>query len=188
MDTKSFIDKDKLSKSADIDPELTFKPMTGQILHDLDSLNSNEGILNALQALEIAYNEMKEHLTAQNELVDSGLPPSTLVANVKDTISQIQEVVQISRATPRKRKRRKSTRTETHEDKSEDEPGKSIRDKRVSIKAKALKVEKRKRKDSAGSDDLRKKKNVTFAKKVDYLRDPKHFRKITTVQQIFLQK
>lgn len=152
-------------------------------MHDLEGLESNEGILNALQALEIAYNEMKEQLATGNESMDTGLPSTNLVAEVNESITQIQEMMQRNRAL-RKRRRRKSVRVENADDRSDDDGGKTIKDKRVSIKARALKV---KKKQSMHDDDEKGKTNKTKldAKKTESIKDPKHFRKITTVQQIF---
>lgn len=109
-------------------------------------MSTTFGILNALEALEIAYNEMKEQLVAGNQNADTGLPATALVTQVRESLDDIQEIMQRNESI-RKRKRQKKHSFKQTEDLVSDEEIKSqtIKDKRKAIKSKAIKVVKKKK-------------------------------------------
>lgn len=195
LDGQSKSDKDK---SEGLDSQLQFKPISSSILHEVENLQTNHGIMSALEALEIAYNEMKESLDVSGEQnedrFDRNLPASALVKDINEAIGEIQDLFTHSRPTRTKKKKVRKV-TETKES-DEEQGGKgsarqSIKDKRKSIKDRAFKEIKKKRgsvtdkhleqpscssKESAESPVKQKVKPVV---------DQIHFKKITEVQKIF---
>lgn len=177
-------------KSHAMDRDLNFKPISGSLLHELENIQTNQSIMTALQALEIAYNEMKEHLDepSHGEKTVRTLPVSDAVKEVTETIEEIQEIFRHQGRTKRRR-RKPSTRVIEETDISEDESLQTIKDKRKSIKDKALKVQKKPQsmigneQPSSSKESIGSPSPVKIKSKPQI--DPKHFKKISEVQKIF---
>lgn len=160
--------------------------------------------MTALEALEIAYNEMKESLDQSNDLeednddvIERTLPPSALVKDINDAIVDIQDLFTHSRPNrTKKKKARKVTETSRSEfDEEHDEKGRrkqSIKDKRKSIKDRAFKEIKKKRGSVTDRKNLEQPScssqetiETPVKQKVKPIVDQIHFKKITEVQKIF---
>uniref|UniRef100_A0A336KTH1 CSON014832 protein n=1 Tax=Culicoides sonorensis TaxID=179676 RepID=A0A336KTH1_CULSO len=194
--------KSDTSKTSALDSQLQFKPISGLILHELESLQTNHGIFSALEALEIAYNEMKEHLEQPNDLDESvemqerTLPASTLVKDVSESMKEIQDLLTQSKTSRVKKRKRRATESNKHEEDEDELDEKSdnrqsIKDKRKSIRDRAFKDIKKKRgsvtdkkveQPSSSSQEINESPVKIRSKPIV---DQKHFKKITEVQKIF---
>lgn len=187
-------------KAEGSEPQLQFKPISGLILHELDNLQTNHGIMSALEALEIAYNEMKEGLDQTNASLEPGevmtertLVPSTFVKDINECLVEMQDL--FTHLKP-KRVKRRSTRKkvdvakvrESDEEFLEDTGEGSIKDKRKLIKDRAFKEIKKKK--GSVTDSQREQPSCSsqespLKQKQRPFVDQKHFKKITEVQKIF---
>lgn len=159
--------------------------------------------MSALEALEIAYNEMKESLDqSNNSLSDEDecertLAPSTLVKDINEAIIDIHDL--FTHFKPNRSKRRSTRRKVTERSMRESDEelqsvfGEgSIKEKRKSIKDRAFKEIKKKRgsvTDKQGEQPSCSTQESTEVPAVKQrprpIVDQKHFKKITEVQQIF---
>ncbi|XP_063708123.1 snRNA-activating protein complex subunit 1 [Culicoides brevitarsis] len=190
LDGQSKSENDKTESG--IETQLQYKPISASILHEVEGLQTNHGIMSALEALEIAYNEMKENLD-QPEEGECTLAPSTLVKDINEALQEMQDLFTHSRPQRAKRKRTRRTTETSRKDSDEEverEKGerKSIKDKRKSIKDRAFKEIKKERgsvtdseKPSCSSQEESPVKSTKSKTIVDQI----HFKKITEVQKIF---
>lgn len=185
-DTKYLTEKDKHRKQQppEINPDLSFKPIGNSIKQEVDGIQSNLGILNALEALEIAYNEMKEQLVAGHQnAADTGLPATALVTEIRESLDEIQEIMHRNESIKKRRRQRKNTIKIAEEPGTDDDiKSQTIKDKRKAIKSRAVKVLKKKKTDAGEQMHNDAKTGSTPRKNIV---DQKHFKKITLVQEIF---
>lgn len=188
LDGQSKADKDQTETG--IETQLQYKPISASVLHEIENLQTNHGIMSALEALEIAYNEMKESLDQPDE-EEGTLAPSALVKGINEALVEIQDLFTHNRPQRSKKKRTRRVTESSRKDSDEEERGekKSIKDKRKSIKDRAFKEIKKERgsvtdseKPSCSSQELI---ESPMKQKTKTVVDQIHFKKITEVQKIF---
>lgn len=180
-------DKERDQLPSDIiNPELTFTPISSILKAELNCIQSNHGILNAIEAIEIAYNEMKEHLGAGNQCADSGLPTTAVVPDLRESLNEIEEILNRNEHSRKKRKCKKNNEKSYEEAPSEDETNQqTIENKRKAIKSKATKIVRKKKADAAASGSKNSSPSSSNTPTRKNIVDQKHFKKITLVQEIF---